>query len=85
MSNVRWVHFLPDGSEINYDTEPTDVPTLRVEVTKRGRGYVVEETATWLIRPTANAFPMWVPPRGKGWQYKEVSDYSAHWTRKVPA
>lgn len=85
MSDVRWVHVNSDNTEVNYDSEPEGIPTLRVKVISRSRKFIEEECETWLIRVTKNAMQQLVMPRGLGWRLEDVHDCSARFTRRRPA
>jgi len=85
MSNTRWVHVNSDNTEINYDSEPADVPTLRITVISRSRKFIEEECETWLIRVTPTAMQQLVMPRGLGWRLEDVHDCSARFVRRRPA
>lgn len=46
VGQVRWVHYDRGGDEHDFETEPEDLPTLRVEVIAVGNGGVEEQTWT---------------------------------------
>jgi hypothetical protein len=84
MSEVRWVHVLTTGEEVNYSEQPDNVPTLCVTVVARRSGYAVEETTTHLIHMTDGEATTIVYPRGRHWRFNGTICGSARWVRKRP-
>lgn len=91
VGDVRWVHFDPDGSETDFDAEPQDVKTLRVEIISVSRAFVVEATLTTNQKFAAKgsmcrAWQACLPEntRGAGWVIFDHYDGagSTCWTRR---
>lgn len=73
---TRWVHVLPDGTEQNFLVEPSDVPTIFVQVEEENFSYVDESTRTYFN----NGEP--APPPGRGWIQGQRSRSGHRWYRR---
>lgn len=91
VGQVSWVRWQCDGSETDFDAEPQDLPTLRVEVIAAGDGWVEEETWTRnkkirLGSGGADWSPI-LPPGARlaGWEMADPfaeGEGSTRWTRR---
>jgi hypothetical protein len=82
MTKVYWLHVDASGAEIVYAEEPTNVPTLRVEVVDGRKG--LERTWTKLVYPDDwYGAEKLVRPRGEGWSLEgTLIAGSVSWTRR---
>jgi hypothetical protein len=77
--NSYYLHVREDGSEKRYRKEPTDSPTLTVEIVEdRGRS-ILERT--WTLKILVDDERIVVRPRGLGWVAEDETDEWSSWLR----
>ena len=76
-SRTRWVHVRPDGSEQDFDFEPSDEPTICVTAEYQTDPRWIDETTRTYFN-VVNDINEPAPPPGKGW-VQGLKTRTGHW------